>query len=128
MGTNYYVKHKERKVQQPDLHIGKSSFGWEFNFEGHEENEYYETPRLMSKKEWFEYLETKKDEIFDEYNCNIPYQEFIDLVNSKSPGCIHKPTGEPLLNHYDECKKDRFFDNHSFKDEEGFNISTTEFC
>lgn len=126
MGTNYYVKHKNRKVRQEDLHIGKRSYGWEFNFQAIEEDDYYNIPKISTKKQWFEYLINHKDEIFNEYDENISFREFIEIVETASPGTIRKD-GHKLLNHYDECIRKDGYCNHSYKDEDGYNMSTVEF-
>lgn len=77
MGTNYYyVKFKRCKecenVSQEKIHIGKSSAGWKFHFQ-------YES--FDKPENWKEELKNKF--IFDEYNREITYREFIDKVESK---------------------------------------------
>jgi len=120
MGTNYYIKHKERKVTQPDLHIGKNSAGWEFSFEAHEKNEYYQTPDLKTKQQWFEYMFLNDGNIFNEYNVEISFQELVKIIESTM--------NRGLKNHYDYLKENHDFESlkYCFKDE-GFSFSEGDF-
>ena len=122
MGMNYYVKLKDRKVNQRDLHIGKNSAGWEFSFQGYEVDEYYNIPQLKSKQEWFEYIFLYfEDSIYNEENENITFHKFANIVNgTKNKG---------LSNHYDYLKKQHDYESlkDCFKDEDGFSISMGEF-
>lgn len=115
MSTNYYIKHKIRKVNEPDLHIGKNSFGWQFSFRAYEADEYYETPELKSKQQWVEYIFLNSDSIFDEYNQNISFEEFIELLKDKSPD------SDNLNHHKETCSK------YSYIDSEGWSFTTVEF-
>lgn len=122
MGTNYYIKHKERKVNQPDLHIGKNSAGWEFSFQGYEENKYYGTPKLKSKKEWFEYMFLNSELIYDEYNQHIAFNKIVELINGSR-------NQESALNHFNEIKARNDIEGlkYVFNDEEEFTISMSDF-
>jgi len=120
MGMNYYVKFKDRKVNQPDLHIGKKSIGWEFSFQGYEEDTYYNTPQLLSKKEWFEYLFLNSDLIYNEEDKQIEFLEFVKIVLDSKKNTDNK-------NHYDYCKNSNYDLSDLLLDEEGFSISLTDF-
>jgi len=125
MGMNYYIKLKERKINQNDLHIGKSSIGWEFNFQGYEKNDYYNIPNLMSRDEWCEYIFLHSDEIYNEEDEKIDLVEILELINLKKPS--QEINNKLLLNHYDESIKLDGYCNNAFKDKDGYTISTTEF-
>lgn len=126
MGTNYYLKkEKNRKVNEPDLHIGNSSIGWEFNWQGHEAEEYYNTPKLMSKEEWMEYIFLNEQLLYNEYDEKVSFKDFAELIESKKPGTIQNQ--KQLKNHYDYYMKKDGYCSHAFKDKDGFTISTTDF-
>lgn len=77
MGTNYYVKTTKCNCcgHTPEqLHIGKSSAGWQFSF--------HSTKDIRSYKQWLEYL---KDEVIeDEYGDVVSLEVFKELVKAKS--------------------------------------------
>lgn len=115
MGTNYYIKFKERKVKQQDLHIGKSSSGSEFLFHGYENDSYYKIPQLKSKQEWFEYIFLyMSDMIYSEDNKQISFLDFADIVN-KSINENTKSHYEYLVeNNESEALEDCFIDTDGF--------------
>ena len=88
MGTNYYCG---------DLHIGKSSYGWEFTFQAHPKHD------IMCKNDWDMYLKDKR--IIDEYDRELTFEEFQDVV---VPSKREERYGGKLLNHFDEMQKDEF--------------------
>jgi len=78
MGTNYYVKENICKccgVAGKTEHIGKSSAGWTFNFHA-----LYD---VRSEKEWYMLLSQKDVKIFDEYDEEVSFENFKELVNGK---------------------------------------------
>lgn len=82
MGTNYYwIKDACDKCGRGDdsIHIGKSSFGWTFNFHG--------TDEIRSWKEWREALAGQKIE--DECGRTITLDELATLVHAKLSGINH---------------------------------------
>ena len=125
MGTNYYIKKKERRVREPDLHIGKNSYGWEFHFQAYYEDEYYRTPELKSKQQWMEYIFLNSDSIYDEYDDNVSLEEFIELLELKKPGSVREHDNHKNLNHHNECKKSGY--KYTYNDNEGWSFSTTDF-
>jgi len=126
MGTNYYLKFKERKINQPDLHIGKKSYGWQFSFQAHESDEYYDIPNLKSKKEYESFLKKHKDEIFNEYNENISFDDFFDIVHSSMKNTKNKNHTDYMFNEY--LKKYPYEDiSDNFKDNEGYAFCLTDF-
>lgn len=80
MGTNYYVKmkacpHCGRGGE--DLHIGKSSGGWKFLFQRHDDM------GLDSARIWFDFLAAPDRIIVDEYGQNVAFDDFKSLVERK---------------------------------------------
>lgn len=75
MGTNYYHFPDQVKATTPvevGLHIGKNSAGWVFNFQA------YETPQLKTVDDYRKFL--KDGVIYNEYDEEIPYEEFWKIV------------------------------------------------
>lgn len=86
MGTNYYMRKNicPNCGRYDELHIGKSSIGWQFTFQGYERDELKEIGidiPIKSFADWRKIL--KKEKIFDEYGREILYKDFIKLVESK---------------------------------------------
>jgi hypothetical protein len=77
MGTNYYARvnicptcnHAEDEV-----HLGKSSYGWQFAFHLH--GEHYKN--IDEMKKWL-----KGKDIFDEYGKKITHKDFWKMVETK---------------------------------------------
>lgn len=76
MGTNYYAVKNGPSINIGALHIGKSSAGWKFNFQG-----YQDELNIKSIEDWKEYLKDKY--IVDEYDRQISYEDFFKLVEEK---------------------------------------------
>uniref|UniRef100_A0A6M3XVU4 Uncharacterized protein n=1 Tax=viral metagenome TaxID=1070528 RepID=A0A6M3XVU4_9ZZZZ len=78
MGTNYYLRKgicKECEHPKEELHIGKSSCGWTFIFQAHDE------PFIHSANDWKN--ELPKGRIFDEYGEEISEDDFWKMVKDK---------------------------------------------
>lgn len=77
----------ERKISMHNriLHIGKSSCGWKFLFQGYENAEgiFDEEIYISSVEDWKEYLKNPKIIILDEYDQEISYEDFFNLVEAK---------------------------------------------
>jgi len=104
MGTNYYYKedidtccHCGRTSEEVVIHIGKSSAGWRWLFNG---------TKYKSYQEWMFFLANHKDSIYDEYNRKIDFTEITYLFDKE--GMSHGS---------------RF----SFKDKDGYELSNTDF-
>ena len=85
MGTNYYTDG-EKPCEccgrgGEELHIGKSSGGWQFLFAP------YPALGLTSWKAWREFLATRA--IRDEYGTSHTMDDFADLVDSKQKGGLN---------------------------------------
>jgi len=123
VGTNYYVvKNKCECCKRFDeeYHIGKSSVGWAFSFQGYRWN------KLISWSAWKEFL--KYQYIMDEYGEEMKYKEFCEMVEIyKAPGFI-RDNGHTNLVHNTECRKDGFFDAaYDWDDEEGYSFTSKDF-
>lgn len=125
MGTNYYVA--ENLCECCDrydraYHIGKSSYGWSFSFHG------YRPERLVSWQAWKQFL---KDKIIkDEYGDTVPYDKFVEMVETfKSPSYVN-PTGNKNLQHNEQGRKGPhpwFWADYDWDDPEGYAFGSREF-
>lgn len=81
MGTNYYARiNKCESCGRFDkIHIGKSSIGWRFAVEIHEE--YYK-----SLEELWKFLDKLDVELFNEYGERKDIEEFFNLIENKKDG------------------------------------------
>jgi hypothetical protein len=125
MGTNYYVAKNLCECcdrYDKEYHIGKSSWGWAFTFQG------YKYDGLTS---WKKYKEFLKDQIImDEYHERIDYDWFVQMIeNEKSPGFVRSDGHKNLL-HNDQGKKDSrpwFNPEYDWDDEDGYSFTSREF-
>lgn len=123
MGTNYYVikdKCECCKRSTREYHIGKSSGGWAFSFQGYPWN------KLTSWKAWKEFL--KDQAIENEYGDPVSYEDFVKMVESyKAPGFCNE-NGRVNLQHNDEGKRKGWFNPETdWDDEDGYSFTTREF-
>ena len=86
MGTNYYLKYDicECCNRYDEIHIGKSSAGWQFIFRGYGEDF---IPVLQTYDQWKDFI---KDQLYgdtakivDEYGKEIGLKEFVEMVKEK---------------------------------------------
>lgn len=78
MGTNYYTPREKCPTcghKPEDIHLGKSSMGWQFSFQ-YNGGQYYKTVGEM--RIW---LADKK--IVDEYGGEVLHEEFWKMVEEK---------------------------------------------
>ena len=82
MGTNYYVEAprpcdhcSETHICKEGIHIGKSSFGWQFLF-AYNGGAYYKTYGEL--EEWL-----ANKQIYDEYGKPITQKDFFNMVEQK---------------------------------------------
>ena len=86
MGTNYYyIKDPCEHCGRGDerLHIGKSSYGWEFTFCGHKEE------GIESLEDWKGVLMKAPGIIKDEYGRQVTLTDLLKLIESKRGGVNH---------------------------------------
>ena len=119
MGTNYYVaKNKCDCCNRYDkeYHIGKSSWGWSFTFQG------YKWDNLTSWKLWKEYLKDKI--IVDEYGEFMSHADFVEMVETvKSPGYVRQD-GKKNLSYN---SGNWFNPKYDWDDEAGYSFTSREF-
>jgi hypothetical protein len=125
MGTNYYVatKHCEScNRYDEEYHIGKSSWGWAFSFQG------YKPERLISWQAWKTFLKDKI--IMDEYGDRHDYDDFVEMIEGvKSPNFTY-PDGHKNLQHNTQGKIDSrpwFNPEYDWDDPEGYAFCSREF-
>lgn len=87
MGVNYYVV-RNRPTTEPPIHIGKSSIGWLFLFQSH--NETWKTPSVVwntyeQVKEWLKKYTVDNENfvIIDETDEVISFEEFFEMIDNK---------------------------------------------
>ncbi len=125
MGTNYYVAKNLCECcnrYDEEYHIGKSSYGWAFSFQG------YRAERLVSWRAWKEFLKDKV--IVDEYGERTNYDWFVDYIEgNKSPGYVRED-GHKNLQHNEQGKIDKrpwFNPENDWDDEDGYAFCAREF-
>ena len=125
MGTNYYVAKNLCECcdrYDEEYHIGKSSHGWAFSFQG------YRAERLVSWRAWKEFLKDKI--IMDEYGERKDYAWFVELIETyKSPNYVHED-GRQNLQHNKQGKIDSrpwFNPEYDWDDEDGYAFCSREF-
>jgi hypothetical protein len=77
MGTNYYTRTNACKEcgRYDQIHLGKSSAGWRFTFQGNHGQYYKDVPEM---KKWL-----KGKTITDEYGNTLSYKAFWGMVSRK---------------------------------------------
>jgi hypothetical protein len=93
MGTNYYYTNFKKcdccgHVDQEEMHVGKSSIGWRFHFD---------LTAFTDPKNWKEELKNKY--LYDEYDREISYNEFLTLVEAKQSTMTNEEVLERYANH-----------------------------
>ena len=124
MSTNYYHRTDicESCKRYKEQHIGKSSAGWEFSFQGYNAEEH--RPAIMSFEDWKRELQAD-GKIFDEYGTEISVDDFIKLVEDKKGGTYND---KPNLNHYEYLSKQTVYDmSEEWKDPDGHSFTSSEF-
>jgi hypothetical protein len=123
MGTNYYVvdnvcDHCNRRDEK--YHIGKSSGGWAFSFQG------YKYDGLTTWQKWKAFL--KDQRIYNEYGEEVPYDGFVRMVETScSPNFVHQ-SGRKNLVHNEAGRREGWFNpEYDWDDPEGYSFSSREF-
>jgi hypothetical protein len=88
MGTNYYAIQNKVSLHNRVIHIGKSSAGWKFLFQGYQhygnpDGYMYDDLNINSVDDWKKFLDTDEYVILDEYDKQISYDDFFKLVEEK---------------------------------------------
>jgi len=140
MGTNYYLRTPICPTcghEEPDIHIGKLSAGWEFQFQGYEgeggtyivrygsinlEKEMGGRPlHITSWKEWQEFIQDHPElPIVDEGGCPVSLEELTQIVEGLR--------GRGLLNNQTyHCSYPLPPEIRQELDEEGYDFTFCEF-
>lgn len=123
MGTNYYVAKnicEHCKRHDEEYHIGKSSVGWAFSFQGYRWN------KLVSWKAWKEFL--KDQTIVNEYGEVVPYSTFVAMVEThKSPNYVHENGRKNLIHNASGRAQGWYNPEHDWDDEDGYSFTDREF-
>lgn len=113
MGTNFYTRENECEKcgRYDELHLGKSSGGWQFSFQYNGGRFYKNVPEM---KKWL-----KGKTIKDEYGREVTQEEFWSMVEEKQ-----KPEYE---NHAAMMRKE--YPSHRDTEHviDGYSFSDTEF-
>ena len=126
MGTNYYFRTNICNCcdRYDEKHIGKSSAGWQFSFQGYSASN-GDDVEITSWEDWKSFILDNTGGIFDEYGKFYYFHEFIKLVEDKQKGTFNN---EPNKNHYDYLKEEgRYSLDKDWKDEEGYSFTSSEF-
>ena len=85
VGTNYYTVPKKPSLYRKVLHIGKSSGGWKFLFQGYQDYELDNNKYLNINniEDWKNYIKENDILIFDEYDNEISFDDFFKMVEEK---------------------------------------------
>ncbi len=77
MGTNYYYQTEicPHCKRSEELHIGKSSAGWVFLFQAHED------PEIKSFQDYLNYFEKTPGKIMSEYKEEFSVSQFEEMIN-----------------------------------------------
>ena len=113
MGMNYYV-HIETcptcKHPKEEIHLGKSSWGWQFSFQ-YNGGQYYKN--VLEMKKWL----LDKD-IYNEEGEQVTYEEFWQMVKEKQKKSNKNHAKVVLSEERYESYRDReqVIDGYSFSD------------
>jgi hypothetical protein len=128
MGTNYYVAKNMCECcnrYDEEYHIGKSSHGWAFTFQG------YPAERIVSWRAWKEFL--KNQVIVDEYGERRDYDWFVQFVENEKAPKYTRPDGHVNLQQNEEGRKPGvtglpwFNPEYDWDDEDGYAFSARDF-
>lgn len=110
MGTNYYVKHNNCECcgRHDEIHLGKSSSGWQFSFQ-YNGGRYYKNVEEMRK--W-----TANKIIKNEYGDIVSYADFWKMVFDKQVSENQNHASYVMKNLPESSYKEYVIDGFSFTD------------
>lgn len=142
MGTNYYIRFNicDCCDRYDELHIGKSSVGWQFTFHAIDNSQILlrefdpkymllddneTTIKISSFQEWKSFIEKyvvefKTAKIFNEYDEEEDVQELLGLIELKRSEKNHQADHMKENNYYSTAGND-------YSDTEGYSFSKGEF-
>lgn len=108
MGTNFYYSYNRCECcgREDRLHIGKSSAGWTFSFQAHQE------PSIRSYTDWLDFFMRRDGIILDEYGRNYTVEGFREVVENRPNGLLNAAVEYPAHGSYLDP------DGHSFDEQE----------
>lgn len=125
MSTNFYLPqtcpNPCEHCSVENLHIGKRSVGWQFNFRAYTTDQHGFQREIRSRRDWegrIDEVGTVTDEYGHEYT---PEQFWAEVDESRKP----RRDGTPYLSHYEEFGRDR--DSDCYLDEQGWDFTAHEF-
>lgn len=151
MGMNYYWKPSDealgnqggmlRAAMMEPLHIGKDSYGWEFCFqsvairsgvevlEGRDFSLRIEVNFSLDINSWDDWkaLLQRGGEIRNESHEVVPFGDFVELVEKQAAPGVLRSNGEPLLNHFEEMKRQGHSVARDWLDNRGYSFTSTQF-
>lgn len=88
MGTNYYAIQNKVSLHNRVIHIGKSSVGWKFLFQGYQNatdsDDFMDDDlNINSLEDWKNFLNTDEYIILNEYDERVSYDDFFKMVEEK---------------------------------------------
>lgn len=115
----------KKTTRQMVIHIGSKSYGWAFHFFGNESSKWFHSP-----SSWFEFLETFKPTIIDEYGELVFLEELKEIVfkYGAPKGLVEPSNPGSNINkdHYDHCMKQGY--TSGIYKSEGYSFSTRWFA
>lgn len=142
MGTNYYIRYNicDCCDRYDELHIGKSSVGWQFSFHAinnvdilmscfdpkymllDDKNTFLE---ISSFQEWKHFIEEyvvrhKTAKLYNEYDEEQEAGELFDLIETKRSEKNHQANHMKENNYYSTAEND-------YSDDEGYSFSGGDF-
>lgn len=111
MGTNYYALTERCPTcnrHDEDIHLGKSSAGWQFSFQYNGGQYYKNVPEM---KKW---LKDKK--IINEYYDPVTHKEFWDMVKVKQTKANQNHTAIMRRDYLSHKDSEHIIDGYSFSD------------
>jgi sugar/nucleoside kinase (ribokinase family) len=85
MGMNYYAVKKKPSLYNKPLHIGKSSAGWKFAFQGYTSADFNEKYGFIikSKEGWEKLLKSGDYVILNEEDVEVSFEDLFKLIEDK---------------------------------------------
>ncbi len=108
MGTNYYARYKHCASckRYEEIHIGKSSSGWQFMF--------HATLDIKNYQDWITFLSKDGVKIYEEFSKEVSLKDFKELVKEKQIA---------ICDNHAEIYKEQ----GNYVDKEGYSMSPYEF-
>lgn len=130
-----------RAAMMEPLHIGKQSYGWEFCFqsvaiqrgvqslEGSEFSLRIDVKFSLDIKSWDDWKTVLKrgGSIRDESHEVVSFEDFVEMVEKRAAPGVRRNDGRPLLNHFEEMKRQGHSVARDWLDNRGYSFTRTHF-